>query len=180
VVVYREVHAHTYRATLDSDYSLDPFAPTYTFTNVRHGGLEGATYDGRELILINDAKRAQLSPPPGGRQPLATGQGLDRFVKENMGPLAAGETLRVQYAIPRQQETYEFRVQAVGKPSPDRLKVLISIDNWFLRLFAPELECDYDVKTGRLLRYRGLSNIEDGEGDFYDVEIFYSYPDGGP
>jgi hypothetical protein len=54
--------------------------------------------------------------------------------------------------------------------------VRIDLDSWFLRLFVPHLEAEYDLSTGRLLRYQGVSMISDASGDTVAVNIFYDYP----
>lgn len=61
------------------------------------------------------------------------------------------------------------------KESADQIEIEIEIDNWFLRLFAPKLIARYDTKNGRLLWYKGLSNVLTKTGKQQSVEITYKY-----
>jgi hypothetical protein len=42
-------------------------------------------------------------------------------------------------------------------------------------MFAPHVDAEYDLKTRRLLRYEGISNLEDNSGKHKKVTITYSY-----
>ena len=41
--------------------------------------------------------------------------------------------------------------------------------------FAPHVDAEYDLKTRRLLRYEGISNLKDASGKHKKVTITYSY-----
>jgi hypothetical protein len=107
---------------------------------------------------------------------LATGQGLDRLVRDRLPALAAGETVKVRYAIPSRGDAYEFRIREAGGDG-DRIRVRVELASFFLRLLAPDLEVEYDRASGRLLRYRGATNLAFGDGAAHpQVEITYAYP----
>jgi hypothetical protein len=57
----------------------------------------------------------------------------------------------------------------------DTIHIRLDIDNWFLRLFAPHVDVEYDLQTHRLLRYEGISNLADASGKYSKVVITYSY-----
>jgi hypothetical protein len=94
----------------------------------------------------------------------------------NLGQLAKGP-MTVRFAIPSRLDTYEFRVRRVESPSQSVVRVRVDMDDWLVRLLAPDIEVDYERKTGRLLRYRGVSNLDTVDGDTQKVVIRYSYPD---
>ena len=158
-------------AELRTDFSADPFAPSYTFRDFRTGATEAVTVNEREIHLEAHGRSRTLARPAH----LATGQGLDRLVREHLAEIARGAALRVAYAIPSRLDAYEFRVQA-HRADGDRVHVRVELASFVLRLFAPELDVDYDRDSGRLLRYRGASNLSFGEGDNPQVEITYAYP----
>jgi hypothetical protein len=60
------------------------------------------------------------------------------------------------------------------------VRVRAEFSSWVLRLVAPSLDVDYDAATGKLLRYRGISNLDFG-GENPAVEITYAHgpADGG-
>ena len=61
-------------------------------------------------------------------------------------------------------------------PGAATLPVRVEVDSWVLRLFAEALDCEYDLATGRLVRYRGPTNLEDEAGRHPVVTITYDRP----
>jgi hypothetical protein len=57
----------------------------------------------------------------------------------------------------------------------DTLSIRLEVDNWFLRLFAPHIDVEYGFRQRRLLRYEGISNLEDASGEHDKVVITYTY-----
>ena len=53
--------------------------------------------------------------------------------------------------------------------------IRIELDNWFLRLFTPHLEAEFDLASRRLLTYRGFSMISDLSGKTLKVKVTYDY-----
>jgi len=156
-------------AELRTDFSTDLFAPSYGFTDLRTGASEAVTA-GTDDLRLEAAGRSRTLLRPGR---LATGQGLDRLVRDHLAALAGGEELRVRYAIPGRLDTYEFRIRA--RADGAQVRVRVELASFFLRLIAPDLRVDYDRATGRLLRYRGASNLAFGRGENPEVEITYEY-----
>jgi stearoyl-CoA desaturase (delta-9 desaturase) len=160
-------------AELHTDFSHEPFAPSYAFLDLRTGKAERVEVGERELRLEAGGRATTLARPEG----LTTGQGLDRLVRSSLGALAAGEVVRVAYAIPSRHDAYTFRIRAVGPEAGPRLRVRVELASFPLRLLAPALEVEYDRETGRLVRYRGASNLSFGDGANPQVEITYAYPE---
>jgi hypothetical protein len=177
VTTYRDA-AGEVLAVLRTDFSRDPFAPDYTFEDRRRTAVEAVEVTERGATLAAGSRRRTVPLPgePGRR--LVTGQGLDRLVRARLADLERGAELHVAFAIPSRQATYDFRVRALPSP-PDSptLLVRVEIDSWVLRLFASSLDSEYDRATGRLVRYRGLSNLVDERGDNPEVTITYTYPE---
>ncbi len=162
-------------ATLRSDFSRNPAAPDYVFEDRRRGAVESMEVAGGTAMLIAGATRRAI-PVPADR-PLVGGQGLDRLVRARLQDLARGEVLRVEFAFPARQATYGFTVRArPAPPGAATLPVRVEVDSWVLRLFAEALDCEYDLATGRLLRYRGPTNLEDEGGRHPVVTITYDWP----
>jgi hypothetical protein len=163
-------------AVLRSDYSTDPWAPSYRFEDRRTGRVETVETGPEGAALEAGGRRVVMARPTPGRPPLVGGQGLDRLVRARLDELRSGERLTVAFAIPARHDTFEFRVRALPSAragEPVRLRVEVA--SWLLRLVAPSMDCDYDPETRRLLRYRGPSNLEGPDGARWDVEITYDY-----
>jgi hypothetical protein len=162
-------------AELRTDFSGDPSAPSYDFVDLRSGVREAVTVGERE-VRLEAGERAATVPRPAR---LTTGQGLDRLVRARLSSLADGEEVRVRYAIPSRLDAYEFRIR--GRALDDqRVRVRVELSSFLLRLFAPDLVVDYERGSGRLLRYRGASNLSfgpPGREENPQVEIVYSYPE---
>jgi hypothetical protein len=160
---------------LTSDCTRSPYAPTYRFEDKRTGQREGATVSGNRVNLDYRGDRRTLPVPDG--QPLVVGQGLHHFARMNLARLAR-ESVTVSFAVPSRLDTYTFRIRPLDPPAPGVVRLRIEIDNWIMRQLAPHLEVDYDVKSRRLLRYRGVSNLEAADGSTQKVVIRYRYPGG--
>jgi hypothetical protein len=88
------------------------------------------------------------------------GQGFHPFLCNRLESIAAGEIFHVQLVLPSRLNQYQFRIRKL-QIQGDVPRIRLEIDNWFLRLFAPQVDADYRLKTGRLLRYEGISNLTD-------------------
>lgn len=162
-------------ARLRSDYGRDPFAPDYRYEDLRTGEVEEVALSGSGLELRAGDRRRLLSLD--GRGTLAAGQGLDRLTRARLEELSRGQVLRVSLALPSRLEAYDFRIRALPRDAPgERVRVRIEPASFFLRLLAPSIEADYDRETGRLLAYRGVSNVAGPRGEVQQVEIDYRYP----
>jgi hypothetical protein len=80
----------------------------------------------------------------------------------------------VQLVLPSRLNQYQFRIRKL-QIEGTVLSIRLEIDKWFLRLFAPHVDADYDLKTRRLLRYEGISNLTDASGKYRNVIINYTY-----
>jgi hypothetical protein len=91
-----------------------------------------------------------------------------------MEEIISAKKLDLLFLIPGRLDAYNFYLK-VKKSSSETVEFDIEIDNWFLRMFAPKLELVYDRKKGRLLLYKGLSNLTDENKKMMNVEISYKY-----
>jgi hypothetical protein len=159
-------------ARLRSDYSRDPFAPDYEFEDLRSGAVESARWTGDGLELHANGKSCLLTP--GGTLPLVAGQGLDRLARARIDELSRGGELRVEMALPSRLDSYRFRVRAED-PGGEGSTVRVRFEpaSFLLRLLAPAIEAEYERSTGRLLRYRGVSNLAGPDGETLQVDIRY-------
>jgi len=159
---------------LSSDLAASPYAPTYRFTDERTGKQESAVVS-RGSVRLDYRGDEKTLPIPGGAT-LVVGQGLHHFARLNLERLAR-ETVTVHFAVPSRLDTYTFRIRPLAAPAPGVVRLRIEIDSWLLRQLAPNIEVDYELKTRRLLKYRGVSNLEAADGSTQKVVISYRYPE---
>jgi hypothetical protein len=58
----------------------------------------------------------------------------------------------------------------------NRIQLTVELDNWFLRLFAPSIEVEFDLGNRRLLWYRGISMVSNKNNKNVAVVTTYEYP----
>lgn len=162
---------------LISDYRYGPRFGSYTFRDIRAGYVDGAeVLDQR--IRINRKTRPEepvetATIPKTDRQ--IVGQGFHHFIVDHLESIAAGQVFHIALVLPSRLDQFDFRIRKQSLEG-NRLSVRLEIENWFLRLFAPHVEADYDLQTGKLLQYRGVSNLADPQGRHPVVTIEYEYP----
>jgi len=159
---------------LKSDFTRSAYAPDYTFADLRAGIRRSVRLEGDRLLLAGESGRKVLKVPSD--ETLVTGQGLHHFTRLNLEALTRGQK-EVRFALPARLDTYGFRIRPVGKPRPGVVRLRVEADSWILRLLAPYLEVDYEIATRRLLRYKGVSNLEGEDGEQPEVVIHFTYPE---
>jgi len=161
---------------LISEYSQGPQFGSYDFRAFRAEYPDGAIVTPRRIQLFkkegseDNAEEIYLPRDTGQ----IVGQGIHHFIVHNLGAISRGEIIEVKMVLPSKLDQYDFRIRKLNLEG-DTLYVRLEIDNWFLRLFVPDMDCEYDMKTRRLLRYEGISNLTDGSGKHAEVVITYSY-----
>ena len=161
-------------AELDSDFSANAFLPKYRFRNLITSLEEGVECcSGDELEVFHQNKRKKLKY----NSSWVSGQGFHYLAKDRLEKVDQNEKQHFKFLIPSKLDSYNFRLSSAGRDdkNPDYERVLLEIDHWFFRLFAPKIVATYDIKTRRLMRYEGPSNIELKKGEIKNVTIEYSY-----
>jgi len=192
-IVYREKHEVSYRdnrvqkalsrylasdgrelAVLESEFPGTVSLPKYRFRNLVANYEEGVECcTGNQLEVFHRGKRKTLAFQPNW----VSGQGFHYLAREKLDQMDHGEREPFQFLIPSKMSTYDFRIRSGGHDpkNPRLVKILLEIDQWFFRLFAPKIIATYDLDTRRLMAYEGPSNIEDEKGNVPNVRIEYTY-----
>jgi hypothetical protein len=166
-------------AEMRTDLRRSRYLPAYRYRDLRHGIENGIEYlaDGKIRIFRLDPKRKQndekrLKPTPE----MVAGQGVFFFLHDRAPEMAKEKSpLTVQFLVPSRLGSYPFRVRAMASSAPDLIPFRVEFKNWFFRLFAPFIEVDFDSKAGRLVEYRGASNVHDELRQIQSVRIRYQY-----
>lgn len=161
---------------LISEYSFGPQFGSYDFRDIRAQYQDGAKVSQDRIWLFrkqspkDDIEEKYLAK----KEDQIVGQGFHQFIVHNLEQIAQGEVFHIQLVLPSRLDQYEFRIRK-RKINGDTLYIRLEIDNWLLRMFAPHVDAEYDLKTRHLLRYEGISNLEDAAGKHKKVSITYSY-----
>ena len=167
-------------------YQDSPTAPSFVARN----------YYSREVISIESAphsitmsmrKMGESDPEsvqtvvvkPKSNMAVVIDAGFDNYVKSNWDKLEASESQIFQFPIATREILVDLKISLKDCSYKTKTETCFSleIDNWFFRLLSDPIELGYDTNLRRLSRYRGLSNIGDGEGAGLVVDLRYRYPD---
>lgn len=162
------------------DYAASRVSPAFVLEDGRDGYREGLRWrDGEaELFARADAgapERATRLAAGGG---LVADAGFDEFVRREWDRLLAGEAVMLRFAIPVRGQALGFRVRHQGRTDIDgRAAELFRLRlGGVLGWIAPHIDVAYDRDQRRLLRYQGLSNLRDGNGDQWVARIDFPAP----
>lgn len=105
--------------------------------------------------------------------------GFDDFIRKHWDALLAGDAIPFSFASVARQTSVNFEVQIrkAVKPGDTLLKLEMTLRSSLLSWLMSPIKLDYDLSNKRLLRYRGLSNLQDDQGSGQQVDIRYRYFD---
>jgi hypothetical protein len=165
-------------ATLDSEFNSHPYLPDYRFSDRRFGREDGTRVTGRQVQVYGreDGKSPLQEKVLTLTDVMITGQGLHFYIRDHLKELAhPGAVKRVDFLVPLDGTSYAFRILPLAGGRPGTVSFKIESDSFLLRLVAPSLEVTYDLASGQLLSYRGLSNLLSADRGPQQVEITYQY-----
>ena len=159
-----------------SDFSHGPQFGSYDFKDERLQYHDGAQVMSDQILIYckenpeAGTKKKYLRKDPGQ----IVGQGFHHFIVTNLDSLLQGDVITAKLVLPAHMDQFDIRIYK-HKIENGRIQIQIDLDNWFLRLFTPHIEAEYDLASRRLLSYRGFSMISDQSGKNMEVEVSYDY-----
>jgi hypothetical protein len=181
----REVIYHNTEDTLIAHktlrYETGLTTPSIVQRN-NHTGDSVAVELRRGEVLMTRTERDAAQPKVVTRKPVAglpvvIDAGFDAFVKDNWKSLLAGESIRFQFPFAAHESLVELEISSASCTYATRTDQCFSVQpgNWFLNMLSAPIELGYDATLRRLARFRGISNISDGEDGGLTVDIRYNY-----
>jgi hypothetical protein len=157
----------------DSD---SPATPDFMLTDDRYGYSESMEQDGKrwrvEYKEPKESGNKILSKPD--YTPVIDA-GFDEFVRAHWNDLMEGDTVNFSFAVPSRLEWIDFRLIPLAQKDGTLTVEMRLKSRWIAWLLDPVF-LNYDLKSKRLLTYRGLTNIRTIDGDGIKAEIRYEYP----
>jgi hypothetical protein len=159
-----------------SDFSHGPQFGSYDFKDERLQYHDGARVMSDQILIY-----CKETPEAGKKEKYLrkdtnqiVGQGFHQFIVTNLDVLVRGDVISAKLVLPAQMDQFDIRIYK-RKIENGRIQIQIELDNWFLRLFTPHVQAEYDLANKRLISYRGLSMISDLSGKTVEVEVSYDY-----
>lgn len=152
---------------------VDRFKPSFELVDARRGYVEGFDPATRTVKFRAGAAADLQQALVEDSETLVVDSGFDEFVLEHWDALLGGEKMAIDFVVPSQQEALGFKIRhldrgtVVGRPAETFRLALTGL----LGLIADGIDVSYDRENRQLLRFAGLSNLRDAEGDNYTVRI---------
>lgn len=165
------------------DFRNDPFVPEMRMR------LPGMSYeeaisrvDGSGAVVYaqrgSERKEGRISRSP--EAPLAADSGFHALIQTKMPALAKGDEVALRFGVVGRRDQYRFKISKVGETSlgGKALIILSAAPDSFLRVFADPLKLVYERDSGRLVVYKGPSNIPNpATGKVPSIRMDYPTPE---
>ncbi|CCU73213.1 hypothetical protein [Thalassolituus oleivorans] len=161
-----------------STYKGTPTTPDFELTDFRDGYQESAETDNKKRILSvkeNTDSPVSIKSLDKPEYTTVVDAGFDEFVREQWQGLLAGKTESFSFAAPARLEYIDFRLIPINQDDTTLTVEMRLKSRWIAWLLDP-IQLTYDLTSQRLLRYKGLTNLRDDQGNGIKAEIVYRYP----
>ncbi|GMU43913.1 MAG: hypothetical protein IT479_04535 [Xanthomonadales bacterium] len=153
-----------------------PWLPVFDMTDARLGYREGASLrDDVFQVFVQEPGAPEPEQEALAEVPadLVGDAGFDRFVVDHWSRLLAGETLHFHFLVPSRLGHLGFQLRRLGRERMDGhpVEVFRLALGGLLGLIVSGIDVAYAADSRILLRFEGLSNVRDPEGDNYVVRI---------
>jgi hypothetical protein len=159
-----------------SDFNQGLQFGSYDFEDLRHRYNDGVQVMPDQILIYckespgSDTKKKYIPRKPDQ----IVGQGFYHYVAAKLEALARGDSISAKLVLPAQMNQYDVRIYK-NRIQDNRIQLAVELDNWLLRLFAPNIEVEYDLSNRRLLWYRGISMVSNKDKKNIQVVTTYDY-----
>lgn len=165
-------------ATKENQYYQNAAAPSFHLQDLRSNYREQAHYnnDGSLELSVQEGAAAKIQSKRINDLPedLIVDAGFDEFVRRHWLELETGKSLSFSFASAARLDLIDFRLQQKNIDK-DNLVLSMRLNSRLIAWLLDPIELTYNRQTKRLMRYRGLSNIQDDEGNTYSTDIRYHF-----
>lgn len=124
-------------------------------------------------ILIERQERQRLSVPDDA---FAVDGGFHYFIQENFDTLLAGTAVDFEFLSAGRGSFIPLSISPAEQQGQE-LTLELSLQNFFLSKLVRPIVLTYNTTTRQLLRYDGLTNVPNEDGNLYTAVISYQYPE---
>ncbi len=164
-------------AELNSDFTNYDYLPDHKYEDSRMKRTDGTRSVKGKKQIVAFAKANENSKLKektfDATDDLISGQGFYAYFYKNFDNLKnIKKALYIKFLIPMQQAKYSFYIEKHSS-NENSLVFRIKFSNWFIRMLAPYIQLTYDIKTKKLLEFKGPSNVPGEDGEIQNVTIKY-------
>jgi hypothetical protein len=176
LVLYRCADGTPFARKRVENAFASPWLPEFDMVDARLGYREGFSAKGQtpevyvQEIGEDQPEREILDQIP---QDLVGDAGFDGFVQDHWDELVAGETMHFKFLVPSRLDYMNFKVRQVREDRIDDrpVRVFRLALGGLLGLIVSGIDVSYDSQSRMLMRFEGLSNVRDADGDNYVARI---------
>ncbi|MFG1496697.1 hypothetical protein ABMA57_08690 [Saccharospirillum sp. HFRX-1] len=125
----------------------------------------------RDGVTIVSRKEGRLGWP---QQTAIIDAGFHYFILDHFDALERGQTLDIQFLTPSRLSWIALSIEP-ETPRDDQLVLQLRPQNQVLRWLIDPIELTYSRSQQRLLQYRGLTNLPNGNEGNFKARIVYQY-----
>lgn len=176
LVLYRCADGAPFARKRVTDSGRSPWLPAFDMRDARLKYREGARADAQRVeVFVQEPGESALEQEVLDEVPgdLVGDAGFDRFVQDHWKPLLDGETVHFNFLVPSRLDYLAFKVRHLGRQEVDgrAAEVFRLALGGLLGLVVSGIDVAYDTRSRVLLRFEGLSNVRDPQGDNYVARI---------
>lgn len=164
--------------TKKNSYLQNPAAPEFDLHDLRSDYREQANYqsDGSLILAVQESDKTRKQSKQFNTIPdnLIIDAGFDDFVRGHWSELETGKSINFSFASAARLDLIDFRLLKKDSDK-DQLVLSMRLKSRLLAWLLDPIELTYDQHTKQLIRYSGLSNIQDSNGNSYSADIRYQY-----
>lgn len=154
---------------------VDRFAPDFDTRDVNRGLHEGlrSRVGYREVFYRESTQALEAAQRLPAVKGMVADAGFDEFVRDQWDALMSGQRLEMNFLVPSRLGVHGFKVNHVRASTADGVptQVFRLRLSGVLGLVLPSIDVHYSDSQRTLLRYEGLSNLQDADGDHYKARI---------
>lgn len=163
-------------AQIVSDFKNDKFIPNSLLEDFRHNTKEEIIFDPKNVVVNYKKELKQKQEKSQSFKVVSNSiadQGFHNYIVANFDELLKTQK-KISIIVASQKDYFYFLIDK-KKISNDKVHFVITPNNFFLKQLVTPIELEYSISNKRLLRFYGLSNLNDEKGKSQVVNIVYEY-----
>lgn len=149
--------------------------PQFTLKDLRQHYQEQVVFENGQFIMkLQDGDQHKQASVDRNLQPLVIDAGFDEFVRQHWNTLIKGNSVNFFFAAPARQDVIAFRLLPI-LITDNEVQLEMRLQSRWLAWLLDPITLHYQRSSQRLLRYRGISNLLDVDGNGLEVDIHYHY-----